>query len=282
MILPSLGFVVVIFGGGLCFAVAESVGFLSPLGEHVFTLENFARIWRDPEVRKAIWFTLMLTFVATGLSAVCGTLLALWLRDLMQRSQLVKTVLQIPLAIPHLAVSLVLLGMLAPSGMLARVFYLFGLIQSPSDFPVFVMDAYGIGIVLAYVVKETPFVALMILTVLVRVGNEFELVAQTLGASKFQRFRFVTLPLITPPLVFSSLLVWVFVYGAFEVPLILGRIFPTMLAVVAQRKFSSTDLFERPEAMALAVLMTTTTMLFVGLYLKFTNRYLDFEKTSVF
>jgi len=281
MILPAAGAVFIIFGGGLFFATAESLGFFRPVGESAFTFENFARIWNDPEITRAISFTLFLTSVSTLISAVFGSILAVWLRSLMRQRKIVKTVLQIPLAIPHLAVSLVLLGILVPSGMFARIFYLFGFVNTPADFPVLVNDAYGIGIVFAYVLKETPFVALMILTVLVRVGDEFEMVAQNLGASKWQRFRFVILPLITPPLIFSSLIVWVFVFGAFEVPLILGRIFPTMLAVVAQRKFGSTDIYERPEAMALAVLMTLTTMLFVRLYLRFTKSYLDFEKAPV-
>ena len=282
MLLPAAGLMLVVFGGGLFFAAAESLGFFSSFGKGDLTTENYVRLWRDAEVRAAISYTLFVTFVSTLLAAAGGTILAVRLKNSLRNSATLKVILQIPLAVPHLAVALVLLGMLAPSGIFARFFYHFGLIGEPSGFPVLIADNYGIGIIAAYFLKETPFIALLILTVLARAGDEYESVAQNLGASRRQRFRFVTLPLITPPLIFSSLIVWVFIFGAFEVPLILGRIYPAMLAVVARREFAATDLQERPEAMALAVLMTLLTTLFVWLYLRWTKNFLDFEKTSVF
>ena len=65
--------------------------------------------------------------------------------------------------------------------------YAAGLIKAPLDFPVLVQDRYGFGIILAYVLKETPFIALMVLGVLVRLGDEYHSVARTLGASAWQR-----------------------------------------------------------------------------------------------
>lgn len=280
--MPSLLLIVALFGGGLFFAAAGSLGFFAPVGESAFTLENFRRVAGDREIRAAFFFTLIITCVSTVFSAASGVLLAVSLRRQMRKSAILKTLLQIPLAVPHLAISLILLNLLTPSGIFARVFYASGLLDAPADFPVLIADAYGIGIVLAYVLKETPFIALVVLTVLTRVGDEFEQAARNLGANARQRFRFVTLPLIAPSVVFSSLIVWVFVFGAFEVPFVLGRSYPTMLAVAAQRKFNSTDLTERPEAFALAILMTLVTTIFVWIYLRFTGNLVEFEKTSVF
>jgi len=282
LILPALLVVVLLFGGGFFFVAAESFGYSSAAAETGFTFANFFRLFTDREVIAAFYLTLFVTFAATLLSAICGLLTALWLRKKMRKSQLLSALLQFPLAVPHLAVSLLLLNILAPSGIFARFFYLFGLIETPADFPVLVADEYGIGIIFSYVLKETPFIALIVLTVLVRTGDDLEQVARNLGASAIQRFRFVTLPLTAPSLVFSSLIVWVFVFGAFEVPFILGRSYPAMLAVAVQRKFNGTDLTERPEALALAVLMTIITTIFVGVYLRLTKNFVGFEKTSVF
>lgn len=280
--MPALLVIILLFGGGFFLVAAESLGYFAPTADAEFTLAHFFRVFADQEVISALYLTLFVTFISTLISAIGGTLTALWLRKKMRESAFLNTLLQFPLAVPHLAVSLVLLNVMAPSGILARFFYLFGLIKSPSDFPVLVADEYGFGIIFSYVLKETPFIALMILTVLARVGDDFEQVARNLGASAMQRFRFVTLPLIAPPLVFSSLIIWVFVFGAFEVPYILGRSYPAMLAVAVQRKFNGTDLAERPEALALAVLMTLVTTVFVGVYLKLTKNFVGFEKTSVF
>ena len=282
LILPATLLIVGLFGGSLFFTLAESLGWFAPDGNNRLTFEYFRQIKNDREVVAAFSFTLILTCVSTVLSAVCGVVLAVFLRRQMRQSATLKTLLQIPLAVPHLAVSLILLNLLAPGGIAARFFFAFGLIETPTDFPVLVNDAYGFGIILTYVLKETPFIALIILTILTRVGDEFEQVAQSLGANSWQRFRFVTLPLIAPAVVFSSLIVWVFVFGAFEIPFILGRAYPTMLAVVAQRKFNGTNLSERPEAFALAILMTLITTFFVRLYLRRTKNLLELEKTSIF
>jgi len=280
LISPAALLIAGLFGGSLFFTLAESLGFYSSNGG--LTFEYFRQIIGDREVVAAFSFTLILTCVSTFLSAVCGVALAIFLRGQMRSSRFLKTLLQIPLAVPHLAVALVLLNFLAPSGFLARIFYAFGAIKTPADFPVLVNDAYGFGIVLTYVLKETPFVALVVLTILARVGDEYEQAAQNLGANFWQRFRFVTLPLIAPSVVFSSLIVWVFVFGAFEIPFVLGRAYPTTLAVVAQRKFNGTNLSERPEAFALAILMTLVMTLFVWFYLRRTKNTTEFEKTSIF
>ncbi|MBC7796842.1 MAG: ABC transporter permease subunit [Pyrinomonadaceae bacterium] len=278
-VLPITGFIIVFYGGSLFFVMTESFGGFNGNSEQIF--KPFWQIIIDREIIAAFFLTLILTTVSTLISAVCGTALAVFLREGLRQSVVLKTLLQIPLAIPHLAVSMILLSLFAPSGIFARVFYLFGIIRTPSEFPVIVNDAYGIGIIFAYVLKETPFIALVILTVLTRVDDEFGDAARNLGASRWQRFRFVTLPFIAPAIVFSSLVVWFFVFGAFEVPFVLGRSYPTMLAVIAQRKFYETDLSERPEAFAIAILMTIAGIIFARYYLNKTKDFAGLDKTSI-
>lgn len=278
-VLPITCFIVFVYGGSLFFVIAESFGGFNGKIEQVF--EPYRQLIIDREIIAAFFLTLILTTISTLISAICGTAMAVFLREALRKSVVLKTLLQIPLAIPHLAVSLILLNLFAPSGIFARVFYLFGIIKTPSEFPIIVNDAYGIGIIFAYVLKETPFIALVVLTILTRVDGEFGDAARNLGASRWQRFRFVTLPFISPAVVFSSLVVWFFVFGAFEVPFVLGRSYPTMLAVVAQRKFYETDLNERPEAYAIAVLMTIAGIIFARYYLNKTKDFAGLEKSSI-
>ncbi|MBK9313566.1 MAG: ABC transporter permease subunit [Acidobacteria bacterium] len=106
-------------------------------------------------------------------------------------------------------------------------------------------DRYAVGIILAYVLKELPFIALMVLALLARLGDEYDQLAQTLGASRWQRLRHVTLPLIAPAVISSSVVVFSFIFGAFEVPYILGRPYPAMLSVIAQRRYLDVDLAQR-------------------------------------
>jgi putative spermidine/putrescine transport system permease protein len=221
----------------------------------------------DPEFRTSIGLTFLLATIATAISAAAGLALALTFRNLDRGSRALSVLLQTPIAVPHLAMAVLLVYLIGQSGWLARLAYFAGLIAVPADFPALINDRYGLGIVIAYVLKETPFIALVTLAMLRRTDGEYELAAATLGASAWQRFRYVTLPMVAPSAVSASLLVFAFIFGAFEVPYLLGRPYPAMLGVVAQKRFLSTDLTDRPDAIAAAVLMTIVSALLVFAYL---------------
>ncbi|MGQ0540233.1 MAG: ABC transporter permease [Blastocatellia bacterium] len=266
LLLPAAFIVLGVFLVGMLLSAANSL-----------PLATYAQIYADPEVRAALIFTLRLTMLATALSALFGTATALLLHSLARDSYLLKTFLQIPLSVPHLAAAFILLSLIAPSGLISRFF-----VSTPQDFPVLVGDVFGIGILIAYVVKEMPFIALVVMATLARKGDELDLVAQNLGANAWQRFRYLTLPIIAPATLFSSLLVFAYVFGAFEIPFILGRQYPTVLAMVGNRKFAGTDLDERPEAFAIAVAMTILAAVFVWFFLRFWQRQGESEKPLLF
>ncbi len=281
MLSPVLAVIGVLFVGGLALAAAQSLGYFAPLGESALTFRHYAALINDREVYASLWLTLKLAAVATFISAVGGLALALGLREAARRSRVVNLLLQIPLSVPHLAMAGALITVIAPSGLLARAAYAAGLIQQPADFPALINDRYGAGIVLAYVLKEVPFIALMTLALLARLGDEYEQAARVLGASRWQRFRYVTLPLVAPAVVSASLLVFAFIFGAFEVPFILGRPFPAMLSVVAQQRYLDANLVMRPGAIALAVFSTLLTAALAWAYLRLTRALLGLERPFI-
>jgi putative spermidine/putrescine transport system permease protein len=136
-------------------------------------------------------------------------------------------------------------------------------LAGPAQFPELLNDRYGFSIVLVYVLKETPFLAVLCLAVLARIDADLYSAARTLGASPWQRLRSITLPLVWPALAAGSLVVFAFIVSAFEVPYLMGRPYPSMLGVVAQRKFTSVDLAERPEAMAVAMAGTAISLIVI-------------------
>jgi putative spermidine/putrescine transport system permease protein len=282
MLAPALAVIGGLFAGGLLLALTQSLGYFPPTGEQAFTLAHYRALLGDQEFRASLRLTLRLATAATLISAVAGLLLALGLRALARRYRLLNALLQVPLAVPHLAMAVVLINVIAPSGLVARLVYAAGWISAPADFPALINDRYGAGIILAYVLKETPFIALMTLALLARIGDEYELAARTLGASAWQRLRYVTLPLVAPAVVSASLVVFAFIFGAFEVPFILGRQYPAMLSVVAQRRFMSVDLAERPAAIAVAVVIALITALLVWAYLRLARWLVGIERPTIF
>jgi putative spermidine/putrescine transport system permease protein len=174
-------------------------------------------------------------------------------------------VLNLNLAFPHLVWAVALGLLLAQSGLLARVAYALGLIDVPAEFPVLVRDRYGLGVILHYVSKEIPFLALIVLAVLRTQGATYDLVAENLGADYWQRLRYVTLPLVLPALAAGSALVFAFVLGAYEVPALLGVRHPRTLAVLALEFFVNPDLNRRAAGMAISLLISLVTLAVVGL-----------------
>jgi putative spermidine/putrescine transport system permease protein len=281
MLSPALAVIGVLFVGGLALAAAQSLGYFAPTGENSFTLQHYAALIGDGEVYASLWLTLKLATLATVISAVCALALALGLREFARRSRAINLLLQIPLAVPHLAMAGALITVIAPSGLLARIAYAAGLIQQPADFPALVNDRYGAGIVLSYVLKEAPFIALMTLALLARLGDEYEQAARSLGASAWQRFRYVTLPLVAPAVVSSSLIVFAFIFGAFEIPFILGRPYPAMISVIAQQRYLDVNLMARPGAIALAVISTLLTAALAWAYLRLTRALIGLKRPFI-
>ncbi len=270
---PALAVIGGLFAGGLIIAAAQSLGYYTPIGERGFTVRHYLALPGDPEFLAGLRQTLWVTITATAISAVGGTTLALALHRTATGS--IRTLLQVPLALPHLAMAVVLINLIAPSGLFARIFFHFGLIASPSEFPALINDRFSIGIIITYVLKEVPFIAIMVMTLLARIGDEYDDLARTLGASGWQRLRHVTLPLIAPAVISSSVIVFSFIFGAFEVPYILGRPYPAMLSVIAQRRYLDPDLTQRPEAIAVAMVIAAITTLLAWVNLRMMRKQMS-------
>ena len=180
---------------------------------------------------------------------------ALVLRDTFVGSRLTTFVYQIPLPIPHLVAANGIVLLVTQSGLLARLMATAGLLETPADFPILVFDRAGVAIILTYLWKEVPFIGLVVLAILKSVGPQFEELAQTLGANRWQRFWYVLLPLMMPGLLSTSIIVFAFVFASYEIPLLLGVRFPTTLPVWAFRNYQDPDLALRPEAMAVSVIL---------------------------
>ncbi len=107
---------------------------------------------------------------------------------------------QLNLPVPHVVSAIGILFLFSQSGLLSRTGAQLGLLEFPKDFPVVVRDKYGIGMMLSFIWKEVPFVGVIVLAVLQALGVDYEDLARSLGANRWQRFRYVILPLVMPGL----------------------------------------------------------------------------------
>ena len=267
LLAPALLVVGVFVVGGVLQAVLQSLGFAPVVGESQWSLDAYRRVLADPAVHASLLLTARVSLISTAAAAVLGTALALLVRRLGGRRRL-AVLFHGTLAVPHLVGALAIGLLLAPSGLLSRAAYRLGLVDSVQDVPALTQDAFGWGIIAEYTWKETFFVAVVALAALGRRVCDLEDVASTLGASRWQRLREVTLPVLAPPVAAASVLVLAFVTASYEVPRLLGRPYPTTLSVEAFQRYRDIDLTSRPEAMALAVLIALLTTLAALAYLR--------------
>ena len=268
MLAPALAVVVVLFGGGLWLAVAQSVGYVLAIGRTEFSLEAYQRIFSNPAFGRSLLLTLWIAGASTAVSTLLALTAALTLRRAFPGKKIATFLFQANLPIPHLVGAIGILLLFSQSGFLARLGHAAGLIQAPADFPALVYDPYAIGIILEYVWKSTVFIGVILLAALQSIGEEYEQVAQTLGATQWQRLRYIILPLLRPSLLSAAILVFAFTFGAFEVPLLLGTRYPSALPVLAYRFYTDVDLNARPEAMAMSVIIALIITLLIALYMR--------------
>lgn len=276
---PVLLIVIGLFGTGLASAFLES---MTDRATGAMTARAYSAVLRDEEFRASLALTMWVSTVSTALATAAGVGIALLIARLTAGRSLTYALLQAPMAVPHLAMSIALLMLIAPSGWIARVMNAAGLVSDPASLPALVYDRYGIGIILAYLAKEIPFIAVVTTALLARIGPEYERVAATLGASRWQRLWHVTLPMLAPGVTSAALMVFAFVFAAFETPFLLGRPYPAMLSVVAQRRYLSLDLNDRPDAIAWALIMTALAALVIWAYLTLSRTIAGRSRPVVF
>jgi len=236
---PALAVVLVLWGAGMAGAVRSSLGVSRLSGWSAADLDAYRALLGDPAFWDALGFTLRIAALSTAISAVLAVALAAALR---RSGPLSRALAAVPVPVPHLVAAVLGVLWLGPGGIADRA--LGGL---PVDL---VRDPAGLGIVLVYVYKETPFLALLVLAAWGPAVAAREEAAAVLGARPLQRLRWVVWPGIRAPLVTGSAVVAAFVIGAFEVPLAIGPTSPQTLSELALSATKTASLEGRPLASA--------------------------------
>jgi len=218
---PALLVVVVLVGAGMVGALRSSLGVVRA-GWSQADAEAYRTLLSDPFFWDALRFTIWIAALSTLLSAVLAVGLAAALR---RSGAWARTLAALPVPVPHLAAAALAVLWLGPGGIADRI--LGGL---PVDI---VRDPWGLGIVVVYVVKETPFLALLVLGSWGPSVAAREEAAAVLGARPLQRLRWIVWPAIRGPLLTGCAVVAAFVIGAFEVPLVIGPTSPETLSELA-------------------------------------------------
>lgn len=258
-----------LFCAGLALTLAQSVGFLLPLGSGAFTLDHYAAMFADQGMHASLRLSLFVALVSATGSVVGGTLLALALWRLPASTRRISIVSKIGLILPHVSVAFVVLIFFSRTGLVASLCFQLGLISSAEAFPQLLHTGNGLGMILAYWLKGVPFALLLIGAVLFGFDIRLIQTARMLGAGPLRIFWSVVLPRILPAVHSAFIILFLYALGAFDIPFVLGESWPGMLSVRIYDIFFQRDLSDRPRVMAILAVLFVFATLFSALYFRF-------------
>ncbi len=272
LLLPAMLIIVLLFFGGLAIGLMRSFNYMPVIGLTEPDLSAYFLVFTDREFYLSFLLTFHIAFTSTVISSILAIGAALLLRRNFVGRSIVNFLFQLNLTVPHLVGAIGMLYLFSQSGSFARLAAEWNLIAKPSQFPALVFDPYAIGIILQYIWKEIPFIGVIVLANMQSIGEDYESVARSLGASRWQTFRHVLLPLIFPGVLSASVMVFAFTFGAYEIPALLGANYPAALPVLAYRKYTDVDLAARPEAMAMAIIIAILSAVMIYIYIRYSRR----------
>jgi multiple sugar transport system permease protein len=186
-------------------------------------IENFAFLIGDTTARLSLFNTLFYTFVASVLKFVLGLWLAILLNQHMPFKSFVRAVVLLPFIVPTALSALAFWWLYdAQFSVLSWSLVKLGLIDRYIDF---LGDPWNarLATIFANVWRGVPFIAICLLAGLQTISPSLYEAAALDGATPWQRFRHVTLPLLTPIIAVVMTFSVLFTFTDFQLIYVLTR-----------------------------------------------------------
>lgn len=275
LLAPVAIILISIMGFGIANCVMQSLGYMPYIGAENISFRFYKEVIRDSVFLESLIFSLKTSFISSTVAVFIGVILAYFLSQ-EKLSKIKESLLNLPVIIPHIVVVMLMITIFSQSGIISRILYSLNIISDSSQFMSLVSDKNGVGVILVYLWKGIPFTIITAYNILKNISNNLEKVAINLGASKLQCFRYIILPLASPTIISSFIILFAFSFGSFEVPFLIGPTRPKALSVSAYTSYISSDLSQRSYAMVINVILSSLSFILLIVYNKILekiNRY---------
>jgi multiple sugar transport system permease protein len=226
-------------------------------------LRNYSTALQDSDWWAAFAHTMIFTVASVSLETVIGLGMALAMHAAFRGQGLLRTVVLVPWAV-----------LTVVTAVMWRTIF-----ESPQGFVNQIIggDTVWLGsepqalivIIIADVWKTAPFMALLILAGLQVISDDIYEAAKVDGASTWQRFTKITLPLLTPAILVALIFRTLDALRIFDLPYVLtqGQFGTSTLSTIAQENFATNRIYGLGSAMA--VLTFIVVMLVSFGYIRF-------------
>ena len=263
LIAPATLFTVALFV--VPFYGVASLAFGGAQGE--FSLAAFKTMTEHWKFAPALKNTLWLAALVIPLQLVMALAMAQMLNQIRQGRDLLLYVWTVPLGISDLAAGIIWLAIFEQTGFLNSFLVTAGGMAEPYNFLAFQnTGSMLVAVVLAEVWRATAIVLVILVSGMGLIPKEYGEAADVFGASAWQKFWHVTLPLLKPSLQTALILRTILAFEVFAVVAALsGTKFPVLMSETYNWQFNLQD---GPVAAAMAMVILGISIVSTLIYLR--------------
>ena len=223
LVLPALAAVLALF----VYPLLQSLASAFAAKDGGLTLDNFAKTFELYTLD--IVFTLVIVGLSTLLIGACAAAIGgyLTLGESPRAIAVLKWLYRWPLFIPFIVAAQCMRTFLAKNGLMNNTLDALGVID--------VTNASGLldwrGIVITFVWKQTPFVALLVAGAMAALDRRMIEAARNLGASRLRVLADIVLPQVMGTMAVGLILSFVTMLSVLSVPIMISGGAPTMITV---------------------------------------------------
>jgi len=224
MVAPPIAFLVALVGYPFFYGIWLSLQNrpVAKAGEFI-GLDNFVHAWHDPVFRLVVINTIVYTVATTILKMVGGLGLALVMNQNFRFRNLTRALLLLPFIVPTVLSTIAWQWILDPAFSVINWALVYTGLANPGPSWLGNPDLAMFSLIIVNTWRGLPFYAITLLAGLQTISPELYEAATIDGATTWQRFRHVTLPLLKPVIFIVTMFSVIFTFADFQLIYVLTR-----------------------------------------------------------
>ena len=180
---------------------------------------NYVAVFVNPSYRQALFLSLGISILITAVSVTLGLFMAYFIgRREFPGKRLIVAIISFPISLPGILVAWAVIVLIGRTGIISQA-----LAAVTGNDPSAYSSAFGIvGLLLGYTYFTLPRTTMALVSSIENFDENLEEAARSLGASKLETFRYVTLPTIAPGIGSAVVLAFSVCMAAFGTALLLA------------------------------------------------------------
>ncbi|MGV8981059.1 ABC transporter permease [Clostridium sp.] len=236
---------------------------------YIPTISNYTRMASSLYV-KVFWDSIVVAFVTTFFTLVFGYPFAYFATKIKKYKIIIMLLIMAPFLTNSLIRTYGWIVILSTNGSLNHILIRTGIIKEPLK----MLYSYG-AVMIGMIYTMFPFMVLPLYNSIDKLDKAYIEASKDLGASAWETFTSVTLPLTMPGIVAGCILVFVPSVGLFFIPDLMGGSNVMLIGNLIRNQFLQAN--DWPFGAALSIVMIFISLILILFYVKIIGKKLDTE-----